>query len=110
MNESQPVKIKVYGREYTIKSNQDPQMTRDYATYIDSRIREIAHKSGSFDMNFITVLTLLQITHEFFALKKQTERDSQEYERIMDKLLEKVEVSMSRGGIQTKISDDKQDA
>lgn len=107
MSESQPVKIKVYGREYTIKSSQDPQVTRDYAAYIDSRIREIAQKSGSFDMNFITVLTLLQITHELFALKKQAERDSQDYERIMDKLLEKVETSMSRGGVQTKIIDEK---
>jgi cell division protein ZapA (FtsZ GTPase activity inhibitor) len=109
LSESQPVKIKVYGREYTIKSSQDPQVTRDYAVYIDSRIREIAHKSGSFDMNFITVLTLLQITHELFALKKQVEKDSQEYDRIMDKLLEKVEASMSRGGVQTKIIDEKLD-
>ena len=109
MSESQPVKIKVYGREYTIKSSQDPQVTHDYAAYIDSRIREIAHKSGSFDMNFITVLTMLQITHELFALKKQVERDGQEYERIMDKLLEKVEASMSRGGVQTKIIEDRLD-
>lgn len=109
MSESQPVKIKVYGREYTIKSSQDPQVTREYATYIDSRIREIAQKSGSFDTNFITVLTLLQITHELFAIRKQVETDGQEYERIMDKLLEKVETSMSRGGVQTKIMDDNLD-
>lgn len=109
MSESQPVKIKVYGREYTIKSSQDPQVTRDYAAYIDSRIREIAHKSGSFDMNFITVLTMLQITHELFALKKQAEKDGQEYERIMDNLLEKLDASMSKGGVQTKIIDDNLD-
>lgn len=109
MSESQPVKIKVYGREYTIKSSQDPQVTHDYAAYIDSRIREIAQKSGSFDMNFVTVLTLLQITHELFALKKQADRDGHEYERIMDKLLEKVEASMSKGGVQTKIIDDRLD-
>jgi cell division protein ZapA (FtsZ GTPase activity inhibitor) len=109
LSESQPVKIKVYGREYTIKSSQDPQVTRDYAAYIDSRIREIAQKSGSFDMNFITVLTLLQITHELFALRKQTETDAHEYERIMDKLLEKMETSISRGGVQAKIIGDKLD-
>ena len=109
MSDSQPVKIKVYGREYTIKSSQDPQVTRDYAAYIDSRIREIAQKSGSFDMNFVTVLTMLQITHELFALRKQTETDGHEYERIMDRLLEKIETSLGRGGVQTSIIDDRLD-
>lgn len=90
MSGRQPVKIKLYGREYSIKSIQDPKDALDYAAYIDLRIRKIAKQSGSLDTNYIMALTLLQITHEFFTLRKQTESDADEYERVMDKLLEKV--------------------
>jgi len=97
------VKIHVYGREYAIKTPRDPQLTQDYAAFVDAKMKEIAQKSGSFDQMRISILTLMQITHELFTLKKQVKSENEEYGKRLGRLLEKLETSMSRGGIQTNI-------
>jgi len=106
MNDPNTVKIQVYGKEYTIKSPEAPDVTREYATYIDGLMREIGKKTGSLDVNRIAILALLHVTHEFFSLRKKMENNSREYNRKMDELLKEIAASMSKGGIQTEITTD----
>ncbi|MGK7345998.1 MAG: cell division protein ZapA [Candidatus Nitrospinota bacterium M3_3B_026] len=101
MTDQNAVRIQVYGKEYTIRSPEDPEVTREYASYIDNLMREVGRKTGSLDVNRVAILALLQITHELFTLRKRVEKDEKEFNRRMDELLKEVTASMSKGGIQT---------
>ncbi|MBI4664863.1 MAG: cell division protein ZapA [Nitrospinae bacterium] len=105
MSDNRTVRIKIHGREYTIKSAQDPQVTKEYAEYIDRKMREISHKSGSFDTNTVTVLTLLQITHELFSMRKNVDRQGLDYNERMAKIIEKLDKMTGKGGVQTTLVD-----
>ncbi|MBI5816123.1 MAG: cell division protein ZapA [Nitrospinae bacterium] len=104
--EPSTVKVNVYGREYPIKSARDPHLTQEYAAFVDAKMKEAGAKSGSFDQMRIAILALMQITHELFTLRAQVEKEGGEYEKRMGRLLEKIESSMSRGGIQTMIGEE----
>ena len=103
MTDQNTVKIHVYGKEYTIKSPENPEVTTEYAGYIDKLMKEIARKTGSLDMNRIAILALLQVTHELYALRRRVERENLEFDRKMDELGKEIEAYMSKGGIQTEI-------
>lgn len=103
MIDQNAVKIQVYGKEYTVKSPEDPEVTREYAAYIDNLMREVGRKTGSLDVNRVAILALLQLTHELFILRKRVERDEKEFNQRMDELLREVAASTSKGGVQTEL-------
>lgn len=104
MNEQNSVKIHVYGKEYTIKSPQNPEVTKEYAAYIDNLMREVAKKTGSLDTTRIAILALLQVTHELFTLRKKQDADTREFDKKMEELLKEINNSMSKSGVQTEMS------
>ncbi len=104
MSESWNVKIEVYGKEFTIKTSEDPETTREYARFIDERMKDISHKTGTFDPARISTLALLQITHELFALKGQMESDEKEFAARTKSLLRKFDSIIHQKGIQGELT------
>lgn len=86
--------IKVYGKEYSIASSEDPGVTVEYAEYIDAVMREIAKKTSATDQDRVATLALLQITHELFQIKNRSISDSEEYDRRMGALLGEIEAAI----------------
>lgn len=105
MVEANTVTIEVYGKEFTIKTSEDPEATRKYARYIDTRMKEIGKRTGAFDVNRIATLALLSITHELFATRNQMDKDNEEFSRRMKNLLDKIEELMVASGVQTEIGE-----
>jgi len=103
MSEKRQVTIQVYGKEYSIVSSADPADTERYAEYIDNIMRDIADATSATDPNRVAILALLQITHELFALKKRNKLDDEEFDTRLEKLLNEINISMSKSGIQTEI-------
>lgn len=95
MADQNKVVIKVYGKEYSITSSEDPEVTLEYAAYIDSVMREIAKKTSSTNQDRVATLTLLQITHELFKAKNKSQSDSVEYDRGMAALLGEIEAAIN---------------
>lgn len=98
MNDSHTVRISVYGKEYTIKTSEDPSITLEYAEYIDGKMKEIGQKTGSFDPNRVATLALLQITHELFALRKKFDGDRETLILKTAALEEKIDAALSKTG------------
>jgi cell division protein ZapA len=103
MTERKTVTIRVYGQEYSIVSSEEPTTTQAYAEYIDGIMRQIAGSSGATDTGRVAILALLQVVHELFSLKEDTEADNEEYETRMVKLLRDIDSSMNKRGLQTDI-------
>lgn len=104
MTERKNVKVQIYGKEHSLVSTAAPQATQEYAAYVDSVMRKIGKTAGSTDYTRVAMLALMQVTHELFALRKNSEKESAEAERRLDKLLAEINSHMESGGIQTEIA------
>ena len=58
--------INLHGREYRIRSPFDPDYTEKLAKYCDSLMKNIGDATTSADYLGVSVLTLLQVAHNYF--------------------------------------------
>ncbi|MFQ5669495.1 MAG: cell division protein ZapA [Acidobacteriota bacterium] len=77
MNE-QPrrVQVEIGGRTYTLTGDRDVQAVKDVASFVDSRMAEIAAQTRTADTSRIAILTALNIADEFLNEKKGAGRPS----------------------------------
>jgi len=95
MADQNKVIIKVYGKEYSIATSEDPDVTQEYAAFIDSVMRGIAKKTSSTNQNRVATLALLQITHELFQARNKSKSNSEQYDRKIAELLGEIETAIS---------------
>jgi cell division protein ZapA len=58
------VTVTIFGRQYSIKSEVDPDHIEKAAAYLDSKMQEIADSYPNISENRIAVLAALNITYE----------------------------------------------
>ncbi|MBI5636572.1 MAG: cell division protein ZapA [Nitrospinae bacterium] len=92
--EAKDVTITLHGREYRIQSPFGEEYTRTLAKYCDQKMKDIAAATGSTDYLGLSVLTLLQLAHNYHqqrgaAGKPQPDAEA-EIIRLME-LLDKAE-------------------
>ncbi|MBI3581679.1 MAG: cell division protein ZapA [Nitrospinae bacterium] len=58
--------ITLHGKEYRIRSPFEPEYTEKLARYCDSLMKSIGDASASKDYLDVSVLTLLQVAHNYF--------------------------------------------
>lgn len=59
------ITITLHGRDYRIQSPFDEEYTRTLAKYCDRQMKDIASATGAADYLGLSVLTLLQIAHNY---------------------------------------------
>jgi cell division protein ZapA len=82
------IQVEIYGQSYFIKAGADPEYIKNVARYVDLKMREIASGSPTVDSLKIAVLAALNITDEFFQLKKHNQDVDREIERRTEKINE----------------------
>ena len=78
--------VEIYGQNYQIRAGADPEYIKSIARYVDLKMREIASGTPTVDSLKIAVLAALNITDEFFQLKRQKQDLDKEMERRAEKL------------------------
>jgi cell division protein ZapA len=58
------VNVKIYDRDYTLRTSGDPEKLRALCTMLDTRMRETAAVSGSVDTLRVAVLAALSLAEE----------------------------------------------
>ena len=61
------VRVKIYDREYTLRTTGDPERLRAVCAEVDARMRELAASSGSVDTFKVAVLAALSLLEYFEA-------------------------------------------
>jgi cell division protein ZapA len=82
------IQVEIYGQTYQIRAGADPEYIKTIARYVDIKMREIASGTPTVDSLKIAVLAALNITDEFFQLKRQKQDGDREMERRAEKLNE----------------------
>jgi cell division protein ZapA len=82
------IQVEIYGQTYQIRAGADSEYIKTIARYVDVKMREIASGTPTVDSLKIAVLAALNITDEFFQLKRQKQDVDREMERRAEKLNE----------------------
>jgi cell division protein ZapA len=63
------VDVKIYDREYRLRTSGEADRLRSVCTYLDKRMREVSASSGSVDTLKVAVLAALSIADELFRAR-----------------------------------------
>ncbi len=66
----QAVKVTIVDEEYTVRSELDPEYTRQVAAYVDQAIRRVLHAGPMVETHKAAILAALAITDELFEARK----------------------------------------
>jgi cell division protein ZapA len=80
------IQVEIYGQNYQIRAGADPEYIQNIARYVDIKMREIASGTPTVDSLKIAVLAALNITDEFFQLRRQKQDVDREVEQRTEKL------------------------
>ncbi len=75
------VQISIRGRRYTVRSDEEDIDLQAIARYVDSRMAEIAQKTGSFDDYTIAMLAALNIASDFERFRQDVDADLADLDR-----------------------------
>ncbi|HYV97018.1 MAG TPA: cell division protein ZapA [Gemmatimonadaceae bacterium] len=73
MTPKHSVRVQIYGEEYAIRTDADPEHTRAVAAYVDSAIRTVVDGGGVTEPHKAAILAALQITDELFQARASDE-------------------------------------
>ncbi len=68
------VRVQIFGSEYRIDSETDPEHIRKVASYIDQKMREIASALALRTRSTVAVLTAVNLADELFKIEEESRR------------------------------------
>lgn len=91
---SHSVRVRIQGREYNLRSQQDSGQVQSVVAFIEGRLAEVA-QAGSVDSQDALALCLLNLAAQYLALRDATSPvDPQQDERVAQ-LLHKIESALA---------------
>jgi len=81
--EQERVEVEIFGANYTIKSDENPQYTSELAQFVDSKMRSITQKTDTVSTGKVAILAAIHIADELFKTKKTTDY---KIERLINKI------------------------
>jgi cell division protein ZapA len=64
------VRVTICDEEYTVRSELDPEYTRQVAAYVDQAIKRVLHAGPMVETHKAAILAALAITDELFEARK----------------------------------------
>jgi len=84
------VTVRIYGENYPLKTDEDPEYVAAVARLVDERMREAAASGKIMPASKVAVLAALHIADELLRLRHQQEPDAGEAERRIERLAEEL--------------------
>jgi len=63
------VRVHIFGEEYSLRTDADPEHTRAVAAYVDQAIRRVVDTGAVVESHKAAILAALQITDELFRAR-----------------------------------------
>ncbi len=81
------ITVTIHGRDYKISSVRDPEYTQKLAKYCDLLMKKIESGTGSVDYLRLTILTMLQVAHNYFECEEGTSKPAPKVEAEVERLI-----------------------
>jgi len=85
------IKVKIYGKEYSIRSSKDTEYVEEVARYVDNKMTDVDRSGVSSSPVQVAVLAAMNITDEFFELKQGGSTTVKDVEERAKSLTEKID-------------------
>ena len=85
------MKIEIYDQTYNVNSGQSDEYLQELASYVDSKMREIADATHIADSLKVAVLASLNIADEMFTLRERREQLEDPLRKRVEKCVAMVE-------------------
>ncbi len=96
MNEDQNViKVQIFGGEYKIRGQADPEYIAEVARYVDSKMREINEKLSIATLGKVAILASLNLADELFKERKDRELALSQVRERAAGLVSKLEIALA---------------
>jgi len=93
--EKNSTKVTIWGSEYALKSDSDPQYLRELAEFVDQRMHKLGDISQVKSHEKIAVLTAVNIADELFRLKRKYEKLVKEIENTSEEITENLDTYLN---------------
>jgi cell division protein ZapA len=96
MNEDQNViKVQIFGGEYKIRGQADPDYIAEVARYVDSKMREINEKLSVATLGKVAILASLNLADELFKERRDRELALSQVRERAAGLVSKLEIALA---------------
>jgi cell division protein ZapA len=92
------VTVRIAGEEHVIRANAEPSYTRECASFVDERIREIKRQAGLIEAHKAAILAALSITDEYFQARSEREAVAGDLIGSVDELAARLEEGLQESG------------
>lgn len=90
----EPTTVKIFGQDYTIRAEGDPDYVRRIADYLDRRMHEVARQSNQVSSLRVAILAALNITDELFQARESGQEDARALRERAEALAAKLEATI----------------
>ncbi len=74
-------KVTIFGVEYSITSDRDPDEVRRIAKFVDDKMWEISENNNLISTEKVAILTALNIAEDYLRMLEQRRKDTERMER-----------------------------
>ena len=92
----QTVTVRIAGEEHSLRSNAEPEYTRQCAKYVDRRIQEIKQQVGLLEGHKAAILAALSITDELFRAQGDLDAARSTTAEEANRLVARLEAALER--------------
>lgn len=82
--ESNKVKVRIYGQEYTIAGEKDEESIRMIASHVNEKMRELGRSFSNNGQGTLAVLTAINLADEYFDMKAKADDLAGENEKLKE--------------------------
>jgi len=84
------VKVNIFGTEYPVKGDADPEYIKEVAAYVDGKMKEVARSLTVKSTTKVAVLAALNITDELFQSRESLDARDRELEERLGALASRI--------------------
>jgi cell division protein ZapA len=88
--------VRIFGKEYPIASDQNPEYVRMLAAYVDEKMNEVSGGSDTATATRVAVLAALNIADEYMRLKNERDKFIGLVEGRVSKVVKMVEEKLAQ--------------
>ncbi len=74
MERPKSTRVQIFGSEYHVRGDADPEYIRSLAAYVDAKMAEIATDQSLVSSTKVAILTAIHIADELFQERRQREQ------------------------------------
>jgi cell division protein ZapA len=87
-------RIRVLGREIQVRSSASARDVQEVESYVNRKIAEVAVSLPNADQQLVSLLTLLNVTESYLALKRGEPSGADNVQETADRILSKIDITL----------------